>query len=65
MKFTNEVIHDSMAVTSEPIQELRGVRIGQIVKGKKITHITLAGEAIFEDGMWDYVNAINGTNPDL
>jgi hypothetical protein len=62
---TMTVIHDSMGITGEPIKELRGVKLGQIVRDKKIKHITPAGEAIFEDGMWDYADAINGTNSDL
>ena len=58
------IVHDSMGLI-DPIKELRGVKVGQEVRGKKIAHITPAGEAIFLDGTWDYVDAINGTNPDL
>lgn len=59
------ILHDSMGVTTEPIKELRGVKVGQVWKDRRITYITLAGEAIFADGGWDYVDAINGTNPEL
>ena len=58
------IVHDSMGITN-PIKELRGVKVGQEVRGKTIKHITPAGEAVFEDGTWDYVDAINGTKPDL
>jgi hypothetical protein len=54
---------------------MRGVKLGQKVtysgnhpanqEVKTIKHITPAGEVIFDDGTWDYVDAINGTNPDL
>ena len=58
------IIHDSMGITKK-IKQLRGVKVGQIHNNKRIKHITPAGEAIFEDGTWDYVDAINGTNPEL
>lgn len=57
--------HDSMGLGKNKITELRGVKVGQTHCGSKITHITPAGEAIFEDGTWGYVDAINGSKPDL
>ena len=65
MKMKSETVHDSMGLTGKKIKELRGVKVGQKVDGLKIIHITPAGEAIFEGGGWGYVDAINGTNPDL
>ena len=55
------VVHDSM----KGVNELRGVKVGQVWRGRCIKHITIAGEAIFEDNSWEYVDRINGTNDDL
>ncbi len=63
-KFKVEIAHDSMGF-SKKIKELRGVKLGQVVDDRTITHITGAGEAIFDDGSWNYVDAINGTHPEL
>jgi hypothetical protein len=70
-----KVVHDSMGFNAPKIREMRGVKLGQKVtysgnhpanqEVKTIKHITPAGEVIFDDGTWDYVDAINGTNPDL
>lgn len=59
------IVHDSMGVTEKKIKELRGVKVGQRWHGRQIKHITPSGEAIFTNGDWEYVDAINGTNPDL
>ena len=69
------IVHDSMGITGEPIKELRGVKLGQKVtlfkndpirrEVRTVNHITPAGEAAFKEGGWDYVDAINGTKPDL
>lgn len=58
------IVHDSAGLTKK-IKELRGVKIGQVYNDKRIKHITPAGEAIFEDNSWDYVDSINGTKPEL
>ena len=75
MKFQRSTPHDSMGLTGPKIEEMRGVKLGQKVtlfendpikrEVRTIGHITPAGEAIFKEGGWDYVDAINGTNPEL
>lgn len=66
-----EVVHDSMGITGDPITELRGVKVGDVFNDAwKVMRITPAGEAIMRhirtgESSWDYVDALNGTKPDL
>ena len=59
------IVHDSMGITKKKIKELRGVKVGQKYKGETIKYITPGGEAIFANGEWEYVDHINGSNPEL
>ena len=62
---SESTVHDSMGLGKNRITELRGVKVGQQWKGRKIKHITPAGEAIFANGEWEYVDRVNSSNPDL